>query len=182
MARDADLTARHGIPLFLRREGMAQKTRYSSLPDTVYFFSFMTAAACLRVRPEGMHRAAMAVHTGQFLPKDMPGVPRRSINADKPLRRVIPVTLRTRLPWRHRPMGLGLFFDRREHKLDEKPVLIKQAKLVAFLTHDDIMAAQLPRGIGFPHGVTTAAELRALLDIVIVPDGNYNAESGNNKQ
>jgi hypothetical protein len=79
-------------------------------------------------------------------------------------------------------MGLGLLFAGREHKLDEKPVLVKQTKLVAFLAHDDIMAAQLPRGIGFPHGVATAAELRALLDIVIVPNGHYHAESGDDKQ
>jgi hypothetical protein len=79
-------------------------------------------------------------------------------------------------------MGLGIFFARREHKLDEKPVLVKQAKLVAFLAHDVIMAAQLPRGIGFPHGMATAAELRALLDIVIVTNRDHNTESGDDKQ
>jgi hypothetical protein len=79
-------------------------------------------------------------------------------------------------------MGLGHFFARREHKLDKKPVLVEQAKLVAFLAHDDIMAAQLPCGIGFPHGVATAAEFRAFLNVVIVPNGDYNAESGDDKQ
>ena len=63
VARETHLMARHGVPLFFRRERMTHKTRCFILPDAVNFLSFMTAAACMIFGLEGVHGTAVAVHT-----------------------------------------------------------------------------------------------------------------------
>ncbi len=182
VTRETHIAARYGVPLFLRGEGMAHKTRYLPSPHAVNFPSFMAAAARLLVRPEGMHRTAVAIHTGEVFHDDMPGMAHGSVHGERALRNAVPVTFRTRLPGRQRPMGLRLFPAGREYKLDKQFVLLKQSELMAFLAHDDVVRAQLPRGICFPHEVATAAEVGVLLDVVIVPDGDHNAEGGDDEQ
>lgn len=161
---------------------MTHKTRCLPVPDAVNFLSFMTADACMIVRFEGVHRAAMAVHTGKVLHDDMPGMSHGSVHGKGPLRGLIPVAFRTRLPRRLRPVGLGLFPPRREYELDEQPVLLKQTELVAVLAQNDVVRTQLPCSICLSHEVATTAEVRVLLDIVIVPDGDHNTEDGDGKQ
>jgi hypothetical protein len=79
-------------------------------------------------------------------------------------------------------MGLGPFLPGREYELDKQPVLGKQTKLVTILAYNDVVRTQLPRGICFPHEVATAAEVRVLLDIVIVTNSDHNAQDGDEEQ
>jgi hypothetical protein len=58
----------------------------------------------------------------------------------------------------------------------EQPVLLDQTKLVAVLAHNVPVPAQFPCRIGLLHQVAAVAELRVLLDIVIVADGEHDPQ------
>jgi hypothetical protein len=69
-----------------------------------------------------------------------------------------------------------------EDKLDQQPVLLNYAKLVAFLADDITVPGQFPGGVRFFHQVTAATEFRVLLDIRIITDSEDNAEDADNEQ
>jgi hypothetical protein len=69
-----------------------------------------------------------------------------------------------------------------EDELDQQPVLLNNAKLVAFLADDITVPGQFPCRMRFFHQVTAAAELRVLLDVSIITDSEDNAEDADNEK
>lgn len=69
-----------------------------------------------------------------------------------------------------------------EDELDKQPILLNDAKLMAFLADDITVAGQFPGPVRLLHQVTAAAELRVLLDIRIIADSEDNAEDADEEQ
>jgi len=69
-----------------------------------------------------------------------------------------------------------------EDELDQQPVLLNNAKLMALLADDMTVPGQFPCGVCLLHQVTAAAEFRTLLNIRIVTECKDNAEDADNEQ
>jgi hypothetical protein len=78
-------------------------------------------------------------------------------------------------------MGLGSLPFSGKNKRDKQSVLFDHAELVALLAHDVTMPAQLPRPIRFLHEMTTVAKLGILLDIIVIPNSEYDTQDRNNE-
>jgi hypothetical protein len=71
---------------------------------------------------------------------------------------------------------------RREHELDEEPVLFDDPETVTILAYDEPVAALLPGTVRFFHQVAAVAELRILLDVIVIPYGKHDADDRNEQQ
>ena len=78
-------------------------------------------------------------------------------------------------------MRLRRFPVGRKDEFDQKPVLFYQAELMTVLAHDVPVAGKFPRSIGFFHQVAAVAKLGVLLDIVVVPDSQHDAQNRDNE-
>lgn len=90
------------------------------------------------------------------------------------------MALRAGLPGRLIPVRFMLPASRKNKSYQQR-VLLHHAEMVAFLTHDIPVARELPCGICLFHEMAAAAEIRVLLDIVVVPDRKHDAQQRNDK-
>jgi hypothetical protein len=167
--------------LLPRRKRVTTKARDILHTHPVYLEPLVTIQTIGIIGAKGVTVTAVTVPAGEFFPRDMPGVARRCVHADRTLRGRVPVTLHTEFPGRLDTMGLGAPV-RREHELHEQPVLFQHREVMAVLAHDGVVAAQLPVAMSIFHQVAAAAELGAVLDVVVVTDAEDDAQDGNDEQ
>jgi len=129
-----------------------------------------------------MHHSLVAILADKFLDVDMARMARRTVHRNRSLGDIVPMTLHAGLPGCCFSMRLRRLAVRREHELDQQPVLLDDAELMTLLADDVPMAGQLPGPVCLFHEVTAAAELRILLDIRVIADSKDNAEYANNEQ
>lgn len=141
----------------------------------------MTAQTGLLLRFKRVHLAAMTVFADEFLHEHMPGMAARLIYRERPLGGLVPVALRTGLPGGLVAVRLRRFPVSGKDEFDKQPVLLDQTELVAVLAHDVPMAGKLPCGIRLLHQMTAVAELRVFLYVVVVPDGQHDAQHRNDE-
>ena len=83
---------------------------------------------------------------------------------------------RAGLPWRFIAVGFVGIPVVRKNKFYQQPVLLNQSELVASLAHDIPVSGKLPRGVGLLHTMAAVAELRVLLDIVVITDSEHDPD------
>jgi hypothetical protein len=139
----------------------------------VYLPILVTAEAGVLVRPERMDRPAVTIPADELLHKNMTRVAGRFIHHERSLRRLMPMTSRTGLPWRFIPMRLRRLLARRKNELYEQPILLDQTKAVAILAYDIPVTGKLPGRVRLFHKMTAVAKFRVLLDVIIIPDRHH---------
>lgn len=95
---------------------------------------------------------------------------------------VVPMALYAGLPGGLFAVRLGSLPVGGEDELDQQPVLLNNAKLVALLADDMTVPGQFPGGVRLFHHVTAAAEFRVLLDIRIITESEDNTEDADKEQ
>jgi hypothetical protein len=141
----------------------------------------VTTETCFFFRPEGVHRAAVTVLASELFHKNVSSMSCGFVHGQRSLGGFIPMTFRACFPWRLISMGLGSLPVSGKNKFDKQSVLFDHAELVALLARDVTVPAQLPRRIRFPHEMTAVAELGILLDIIVIPDSEYDTQDRNNE-
>ena len=181
MARKAAFPVGNELALLLRRKGMAHHAGHLFHAHAVDLPVLVAPQAGRLVGAEVVDRLDMTSLALDLLGEHVPRVADRFFDRQGTLRSLVPVAFGAGLPRRFYPVRLGMLPVRREHERYQEPVLFHHAQLMAILADHAAVTGPFPCRVRILHEMAAVAELRVLLDVIVIADGEDDAERGDDQ-